>query len=359
MYHSFSIKNFRCFDDLTIEGLGRINLIGGKNNIGKTALLEALWVHSGPTEPGRVFRLDSSRGLTDPDRAIRNLFCGFDSNLTIELCAHGSWGEEPRRLTVHAEENPRIQLAIGGPGNDRLDIPAPNSQERIVLNYRDESGEKAVAKGWLVKDTDQVRGLTVSYEREGAASVSRLLTGTFLPGRSPGVSQQDVERYSRLEIDGQQDKALQILQVVEPALQRLTVLAAGQEPRLYADVGTKPLIPIELMGEGMSRILSLALAIASSPGGMLLVDEIENGLHYTVMEKVWQAIAAFARSYDVQIFAATHSHHCIQSACRAFEGDEEALLQLYSLGVRKGKISAARYDRERLEFAFEVGLGVI
>ena len=47
MYRSFSIKNFRCFDELTVEGMGRINLIAGKNNVGKTALLEALWVHSG------------------------------------------------------------------------------------------------------------------------------------------------------------------------------------------------------------------------------------------------------------------------------------------------------------------------
>ena len=56
MYRSFTIKNFRCFDELTVEGMGRINLIAGKNNVGKTALLEALWVHNcGPVEPERYF----------------------------------------------------------------------------------------------------------------------------------------------------------------------------------------------------------------------------------------------------------------------------------------------------------------
>ena len=201
--------------------------------------------------------------------------------------------------------------------------------------------------------------LAIEYDRSAPETSARWSPGIILLSSGPGLSRPDVERYSRLEIDGQQDKVLQILQMVEPALQRLTILATGTEPRIYADVGTKPLIPVELMGAGMSRTLSLSLAIASAPGGMVLVDEIENGLHYTVMEKVWQAIAAFARRYDVQIFATTHSHHCIQSACRAFAGDAEELLQLYSLGYRKGKISAARYDRERLEFAFEVGLGVI
>lgn len=359
MYHSFSIKNFRCFDDLTLEGLGRINLIGGRNNIGKTAVLEALWAHSGPKEPGRVLLLDAGRGLVDPDNAVKNLFFGFDSSAVIELCARGDWGAAPRTLTICAEEKPWIQLSIGGPGNDRLDIPAADSWKRIVLHYLEESGEQAVTTGWLVKDAGNARSMTVGYERKGPAAVGQGLTGGFLLSANPSVSSQDIERYSRLEIDGRQYEVLQILQILEPRLQRLTILATGTEPRIYADVGTKPLIPVPLMGEGMSRILSLALSIASSPGGMVLVDEIENGLHYTVMEKVWQAIAAFARHYDVQIFATTHSHHCIKSACRAFAADEEEPLQLYSLGVRKGKMSAVKYDRERLLTAFDFGFGVI
>ena len=359
MYHSFSIKNFRCFDDLTLEGLGRINLIGGRNNIGKTALLEALWAHSGPTEPARVLPLAAGRGLVDPDNAIKNLFFGFDSSAVIELCARGDWGAAPRQLTICAEENPRIRLSGGGYGKDWPDFSPPDSQKRIVLDYRDESGETAVTKGWLARDADNARSLTIGYERKGPAAVGQGPTGAFLSPTNPRVSSQDIERYSRLEIAGQQDGVLQILQIVEPKLQRLTILATGTEPRIYADVGTKPLIPAQLMGAGMSRILTVALAIAGVPGGMVMVDEIENGLHYTVMEKVWQAVAAFARHYDVQLFATTHSHHCIQSACRAFAADEEEPLQLYSLAVRKGKISAARYDRERLEFAFEVGLGVI
>lgn len=359
MYHSFSIKNFRCFDDLTLEGLGRINLIGGRNNIGKTALLEALWAHSGPTEPARILRLAAGRGLVDPDNAIKNLFFGFDSSAVIELCARGDWGAVPRQLTICAEENPRIQLTTGGYGKDWPDFPAPDSQKRIVLDYRDESGEKAETKGWLVRDADNARSLTIGYERKGPAAVGQCPVGVFLSSTKPSVSSQDSERYSRLEINGQQDVVLQILQIVEPTLQRLTILATGTEPRIYADVGTKPLIPVQLMGAGMSRILSLSLSIASSPGGMVMVDEIENGLHYTVMEKVWRAVAAFARHYDVQIFATTHSHHCIQAACRAFAADEEEPLSLYVLGRSEGKMRSVRYGREKLATAFEFGFGVI
>ncbi len=359
MYHSFSIKNFRCFDDLTLDGLGRINLIGGKNNIGKSALLEALWVHSGPTDPERLLRLDTVRGLgpTNAENSIDNLFFSFDSGAIIDLCALGDWGVAPRQLEISALENPLARHTLDSVDAERSDVQNTTPKKQIVMNCYDEVGDNCTSRGWFIENPNTPGSWTIASQREH--SQPSLPKSAFLltrrhPGRNP-----DTGRYSELERIGQQDGVSQILQILEPKLQRLTILATGTEPRIYADVGTKPLIPVELMGEGMSRILSVALAIASSPGGMVLVDEIENGLHYTVMEKVWQAIAAFARSYEVQIFATTHSHHCIQSACRAFAADAEELLQLYSLGYRKGKISAARYDRERLEFAFEVGLGVI
>ena len=368
MYHSFSIKNFRCFDDLTLEGLGRINLIGGRNNIGKTALLEALWIHHGAANPDLAVRVDAFRGLEQvaPDNFLGNLFHGFERDLTVELCAAGAWGDDLRLLRMWFEDSPTFETPVPGLENNPPD-PLQNSSmgiessKVIVMDYSYESEGRLTTKGRLVENQVNPLVRTAGLETtiiKGSLSQNRTLA-VFLSARRPGVSNEDVIRYSQLEINGQQDGVLQILQLIEPNLKRLAVVSAGQTPSVYADMGLGRLIPVQLMGAGMSRILALALSIASSPGGMVMVDEIENGLHYTVMEKVWQAIAAFARHYDVQIFATTHSHHCIKSACRAFEGDEEEPLQLYSLGVRKGKIATARYDRERLVTAFEFGFGVI
>lgn len=368
MYHSFRIKNFRCFDDLTIDGLGRINLIGGKNNIGKSALLEALWVHHCSANPDLAVRIDAFRGLEQvvPDNFLGNVFRGFDRDLTIELCAQGAWGDASRLLRMWFEDSPTFEIPVPGLENNQPD-PLQNSSigvkssKVIVMDYSYESEGRLITKGRLVESQVnplvRTAGLEMTIER--GRPVQNRPSAIFLSARRAGVSNEDVNRYSQLEINGRQGGVLQILQEVEPSLERLAVVSSGQAPAIYADIKLGRLVPMQLLGDGMSRILSVALAIASSPGGMVLVDEIENGLHYTVMEKVWQAIAAFARSYDVQIFATTHSHHCIQSACRAFEGDADELLQLYSLGYRKGKISAARYDRERLVDAFDFGFGVI
>lgn len=152
----------------------------------------------------------------------------------------------------------------------------------------------------------------------------------------------------------------EILREIEPRLNGLTVLSLRERPEIYASIGLKRLVPLHLMGEGTTRILSLALAIATAPGGMVLVDEIENGIHHSVMEKVWRAIGAFARSYDVQLFATTHSYECIGAAYRAFESDEEDELRLFRIQRNAdGKYKAVKFDRERIGAAYQFNMDVI
>ena len=359
MYHTFSVKNFRGFDDLTIEGLGRINLIGGKNNIGKTALLEALWVHSWPTEPGRVLSLDAGRGpgSVDPESSIDSLFFELNHDLTIELVAQSYSNVGQRRLKISVQENPTFEIPLDLPGDDQFDSRPPISQNQIVMDYSDENGEKAISRGWLIERADGTGPRTIRSEKDQRSSL-RPVEVAFLQARRRTNNVAEANRYSRLEVEGQEGGVLQILQKVEPRLKRLAVVSVRQRPAIYANVGLRRLIPLRLMGDGMSHILSLALAITSSPGGIVLVDEIDNGLHYTVMEEVWKAIAAFARSYDVQIFATTHSRECVYHAYRAFEADEEEEMRFYRIDRAYGKLRAVMYDREMLGIAFEDGLGI-
>ena len=91
---------------------------------------------------------------------------------------------------------------------------------------------------------------------------------------------------------------------------------------------------------------------------MVLVDEIENGLHHSVMEKVWAAIATFARRYNVQIFASTHSHECFRAARQALHSEKEDDLRLYRIEHSRGKLRTIRYDREMMDSALEFDVEV-
>lgn len=87
--------------------------------------------------------------------------------------------------------------------------------------------------------------------------------------------------------------------------------------------------------------------------GVVLVDEVETGLHHTVLSEAWRAISDAARRYDVQVFATTHSFEFVRAAYRAFEGSEDSPFRLHRLEQTEEGIRAVGYDEETLAAAME------
>ena len=358
MYRSFSIKNFRCFDELNVEGLGRINLIAGKNTVGKTALLEALWVHGTAVRPEFVLRLDRQRGSrrSDLTSTIDNLFFGFDHDLVIKLSARGDWGNNSRLLHVYAQEQTRVELSLESEYDEQPEVDPSILRHRIVMDYFDEANGKTTSSAWPAEQENNTGFWSIESQIETENRPSLPSVVFLRTDRQSGSA--DARTYSRLEIAGRQERVLKILQEIEPRLKRIAVVSTGPLPAIYVDIGLERLVPVQLLGEGMSRILALALAISRAPGGTVLVDEIENGIHHSVMEKVLRAIGTFARSYDVQIFATTHSRECVYYAHKAFEADEEEEMRFFRIDGAYGKLRAVMYDKEMREAAFVAGFGI-
>lgn len=104
--------------------------------------------------------------------------------------------------------------------------------------------------------------------------------------------------------------------------------------------------------------MAIVLAIANAPNGVVLIDEIENGLHYSVQSKVWRAIAQAARVSNVQVFATTHSWECLVKAHEAFAEDEIYDLRWHRLQNVSGEIQAVSHDREMIEAALYSGVEI-
>lgn len=128
----------------------------------------------------------------------------------------------------------------------------------------------------------------------------------------------DAELFGKLEIHDKQDVLLRVLQLIEPRLRRLAIVIVMGEPILHGDVGTGRLMPLPVMGEGMVHLASLVLRLGNAPNCIVLVDEIENGLHHSILPKLWSAIGEVAREFNTQVFATTHSLECIKAAHKAF-----------------------------------------
>jgi hypothetical protein len=166
--------------------------------------------------------------------------------------------------------------------------------------------------------------LELEYEEKGRRSKYRMIADEkgvrtdpitpappfptfFHAARARPALKEEAERYGHLQLRGEQEIVLRALQQLEPRLRALEIAVVNGEPILHGDIGLGRLMPIPLMGEGMVRLASVVAYIGTARNGVVLLDEIENGLHHSILGRVWGIIGEAARHFDTQVFATTHS----------------------------------------------------
>jgi AAA15 family ATPase/GTPase len=356
MLRSFTLKNFRCFQNLTLEPLERVNLIGGKNNVGKTSLLEAIFIFINPNSPEPSLQVNRIRSIAEINQiqdeyieGIKRLF--FEQNIDSYIEMSGiNENNEKSSLKLNLVD----PIGFVFPILDEGDVTSKVNQtlpaevrpyDNLVLEYSQETGqERGSSLGWYTN------GRLVKRSRHRKFPLGIYLT------TSTSSPTEDAKRFSNLERVGRHNEVLEPLRLLEPRLQRLTLLVMDKEPIIYGDIGMSELVPLPLMGEGIGRLLSIILAIANAKGGTILIDEIENGLHYSVLTDVWKAIADASRRADTQIFATTHSLECIKAAHEAFDSSEKYDFRYHRLERVNDEIRAVTYDQENLAISDEMNL---
>ena len=371
MYRSFKVKNFRGLRNLQIDSLERVNLIAGKNNAGKTALLEAVWLHSTPNEPSMALIANYLRRMErrDVPETLNELFWKFDTKGKIELLACGDWGRGYRRLQIYLTDT-NLKRFPQGPGNARdsstLEANAFSEltyDKKIIFDYIDENDMPFVHEGSFGEyqiSTDAPIGFYGMDLQTSEIPMEKLANTKFLASRHNDF-QVDARWFSKLQLNKKHHKVESIMRRVEPRLQGLSVIANPSLPTIHAELeGHDRLLPMPLLGDGMTRLLSLALAIGNSENGLVLIDEIENGLHHSVMKSVWSGIAQFAHEFDVQIFATTHSRECIRAAHQAFSEDDLYDFRLHRMERIKDSddTRVVTYSKKTLEIALKRDLEV-
>jgi len=175
-------------------------------------------------------------------------------------------------------------------------------------------------------------------------------------GPNKNVSATDIRLFSTLKQAGREGELLEVLRDVDSRVSGIEILApTGTVAELFVRLEPgSPLLPIAMMGDGFQR--GFEMAVCAMTDESLCIDELDNGLHHSVLEPVWRWLAIISKKRNLQLFATTHSEECIHAACRAFRALNDDGLRVIRLDRRDGETSAAVYDRQLVETAAEAGV---
>ena len=110
-------------------------------------------------------------------------------------------------------------------------------------------------------------------------------------------------------------------------------------------------MPLGSHGDGMRRLLALSLSLIKTTNGILLIDEIDTGLHWTTMEEMWRLIVNTARKSNVQVFTTTHSYDCIRGLASLVESSTELASEISVQKVDRSLARAVTLDAENIRIA--------
>ena len=357
IFQWLEVRNFRCLKHVRLDGLGQVNLIVGKNNVGKTTLLEAIRFYATGGSPSALWEILSGRDehLDLPDRPdppdpsaspLLSLFSGrqdlfeISNNISIytnkgNLEASIDWFSEDPEV-----ESPVARLR-------KHPAPLPDQFKSLIPAFVI-SGR---ARRFVRLDSDIGRAVNRFREPLPEIGENCLYVG------SSGVAPTALAiLWDRIVLTEAEDALVRSLSFLMPGIERLSFVGSERRPNRAPKAkvsGFARAVPFRSLGDGVNRALGLLLTLAASKsGGVLLVDEVENGIHYSAQDELWRLLIDAAARFNVQVFATTHSSDCIrafQRATAAVPGPTTGVLT--RLEERKGKIIATQFSEEELRIA--------
>ena len=358
-----TIQGFRGIDSLTIPRLGRATLITGRNGIGKTSILDAVRVYAAHGHYSIFFALLETReevrfySRTDDDSTPivdwRPLFYGFDTR-------------DNARITI-GPRDPAEQLVIEAKATDKH---YKGYSDAFAKHYRDIPfqelqshfrGNTDVAP-WVIMSGEPNSG---SYAFVGIPVQSNAITDSITcVSLGPHVLPNDQLTALSRDEQAENELAKEILQLVSihdvdfVTMRKERTLATGGQRAMYKVATYADYLPVKSLGDGAIRLYGLALSLANSSGGLLLIDEAENGLHYSAQVDLWRVILRVAEEKGIQVLATTHSWDCIRGFAQAAHECEDAEGILVRLEKDADGLRAVTYSERNLIIAAQQDIEV-
>lgn len=370
---SLSIKGFRGIDALTIDRLGRVTLIAGKNSVGKTTILDAIQVYAARGHYNILSQLLTSRqevsiatveSVHDRRRFVPDfpaLFHGRD----VSKCARIAIGPKRDTDQLRIEESLLSEDDLVSELEEylRIDVSRGYTQTFRVV-FQDE--EQMLPWILPVQGSDAARTVE-RYSVSACLYLHQLLVKAkwsppigcqFL---GPGLLSDDeiVRFWNAIALTEDEDRAVQALRLIfgndlERVAVRRDEISSDKEyvQRVVARLrGQARPVPLQSLGDGALHLSGVALALTNSRDGFLLIDEAENGIHHSVQRDYWRMVFETAQANNVQVLATTHSFDCLRGFAQAMTDCEKVDGALVRLERENGTLRAVGYSERNIKAA--------
>ena len=352
------IKNFKNLEDLQIDKLGRVNLIACENNVGKSSLLEAISIfQSGGSlewlKQLLVFRGESvDSGVENRIQKEMESFLSFIPNY-----------DDSHKFDIPILLSDGVQQVMIRFVHLTETTVTENGFERVVrtviedydpANYYDNLGFGLEVVSSFGKVLYIFHGVVSRSQIESTKVMQYVRMGDLNISKNPSL-------FDRLALTPLQTEVVKALQIIEPGIIDLNFLKDDRRrDRMTRDDERAPYIALEgevkprrlsSMGDGINRVLTIILAMLNARDGILLIDEFENGLHYSVQQKLWKVIFSLSKSLNIQVFVTTHSRDAIRAFAAENKENDGVFIRLER---RKDKVITISYDdKEDLDLVLE------
>lgn len=354
MINSLSVKNFKGIQSLELSELAPITLLGGMNNIGKSSVLDALFLLYTATFSDLFSRQYVLREMNtvdfDNERVWANFFYNLDTEKSIEI------------KTALSNTHHRIVCEMIKDYPIRRPEPVKTQDNLSVGISKNISLTSALNVSFFINDLEVYVAHIYSRNSEGLVLDSKTMHNKppidviFLrPTRSRMIATQWL---SSMDVENQLDFVIEMVREIEPRIKGLSVIPVSSVNEIYADIGLKRKIPLKLAGDGIAHLLSFILAIANTPKGIVLIDEIENGLHYSIQAKVWEFLMRLVKKFDCQVIATTHSYGMLQAAHETFKDNNRADFRYIRLERNSGIVKGITFSPKQLSKALGLNMEV-
>jgi AAA15 family ATPase/GTPase len=365
MLKSLKIENYRCIKRLEIPELADVNLITGKNNTGKTSVLEAISLLASRLDTNWLMEILKSRGELLRNAEQRLAYDAIKSIGSFFYNGEISFDDLNIVYIGNTEDNLAIQFVRYIEEN--IEQTNPITKEVALLGRKlkkvasNEFPDSQIGVETQIGNIQQIRpidrvlpanrsGRFPHYEEFKKMTNFRFVRPSFSENEENGFL------WDKIALSEKEDALIEALQLIDNGIEKIAFV---KDSSMLADrwvtvklKGRSERVSLKSMGDGINRVLSIALNLVNADNGYLLIDEFENGLHYSVQEQLWRFIFEVSKRLNVQVFATTHSSDCIAAFSNVINSKEFSNKgKLIRLEKTEDGISLVDFDSEELRIA--------